>query len=71
MIYLGRSIALFPFWRFDAKRGEVVLLGLRVGFAWVRAHAYAFTILVALVSIYVELIRVVFSVELMCVILCA
>ena len=27
MISLGRSIALFPFWRFDAKGGEVVLVG--------------------------------------------
>ena len=27
------SIALFPFWRFDAKRGEVVLVGLPLGFA--------------------------------------
>jgi hypothetical protein len=56
VIYLGRSIALFPFWRFDAKGGEVVLLGLSVwdlhGF---RAQAYAFTILIALVSIYVKL----------------
>ena len=24
---MGRSIALFPFWRFDAKGGEVVLVG--------------------------------------------
>jgi hypothetical protein len=28
VIFQGRgSIALFPFWRFDAKGGEVVLLG--------------------------------------------
>ena len=40
---MGRSIALLPFWRFDAKGGEVALVGLR-GFARVRAQAYAFTI---------------------------
>ena len=28
MISRGVSIALLPFWRFDAKGGEVVLLGL-------------------------------------------
>ena len=28
MIYRGVSIALLPFWRFDAKGGELVLLGL-------------------------------------------
>ena len=28
MIPWGASIALLPFWRFDAKGGEVVLLGL-------------------------------------------
>ena len=40
MISLGTSsIALLPFWCFDAKGGEVVLLGLSVGFAWVgRKH---------------------------------
>ena len=27
MIFRGVSIALLPFWRFDAKGGEVVLLG--------------------------------------------
>ena len=46
VISLGSSsIALFPFWRFDAKGGEVVLLGLRVRFARVQAQAYAFAIL--------------------------
>ena len=36
MIALGTvSIAFLPFWCFDAKGGEVVLLGsLTVGFAW-------------------------------------
>ena len=29
------SIALVPFWRLDAKGGEVVLVGFSVGFAWV------------------------------------
>ena len=28
------SIALFPFWRFDAKGGEVVLCRVSPGFAW-------------------------------------
>jgi hypothetical protein len=37
VILWDASIALLPFWRFDAKGGEVVLLGR--GFAWVgRKH---------------------------------
>jgi len=33
------SIALFPFWRFDAKGGEGVLLGVSVGICKGRAQA--------------------------------
>ena len=33
------SIALFPFWHFDAKGGEVVLLGVSVGICKGRAQA--------------------------------
>ena len=38
------SIALFPFWRFDAKGGEVDLLGFSVGICMGRAQACAFII---------------------------
>ena len=53
------SIALFPFWRLDAKGGEVVLLVISVGFAWVGHKLIRFLeIFRLLVSIYlsVELI---------------
>jgi hypothetical protein len=48
------SFALFPFWHFDAKGGEVVLLGISVGFVGV-GHKHVsllFALSWELVSIY-------------------
>ena len=45
------SIALYPFWRFDAKGGEVVLLGSHgICMGW--AQACLFIIPLLLVSLY-------------------
>ena len=46
------SDALFPFWRLDAKGGEVLLGSLR-GICMRWTQACAFIIFIALVSLYV------------------
>ena len=47
------SYALFPFWRLDAKGGEVVLLGSLRGICMGWTQACAFIIFIALGSLYV------------------
>jgi hypothetical protein len=50
---LGRVASpLFPFWHFDAKGGEVALLGLSPGFAWVGHKHSCFIIPLSLVLVY-------------------